>query len=201
MTSALYSRPARGARPGRRRARSTASASTHSAAPGPVTPVPIRARAVPRTTAAGLAAGQPADLLDHGDRADAREPASASRGTSSTRAFVSERMPGTCRDGIRAASMAAPTSGCDVSSGTTIPGSTTSSSTGSTGSVSVSLIDGLQSLSHTHSRKKSPDKFPPGVRPERYAPGTGPRAPPAAPAPRPRQRIPHDHEASLVCVD
>jgi hypothetical protein len=56
--------------------------------------------------------------------------------------------------------MAALTSACDVSSGTTIPGSTTSSSSGSTGSVSVSLINDLQSLSHTHSRKKSPPKFP-----------------------------------------
>src|SRR4029077_20244176 len=79
-----------------------------------------------------------------------------------------------------------PTSGCDVSSGTTIPGSTTSSSTGSTGSVSVSLIDGLQSLSHIHSRKKSPQKFPLGFRPKRYAPGVPawPTRSPPQPPPR-----------------
>ena len=161
--------------------------STHSAAPGPVVPEPILTLAMPRTTAPGCPPGSRPTCSTTASVPTPASPRSASRGTTSTRAFVSERMPGTCRDGIRAASMAAPTSGCDVSSGTTIPGSTTSSSTGSTGSVSVSLIDGLQSLSHTHSRKKSPDKFPPGVRPERYAPGVPARAP-GRPAPRPPHR-------------
>src|SRR6266566_3411778 len=195
--------------------------STHSAAPGPVVPEPILTLAVPRTTAPGCPPGSRPTCSTTASVPTPASPRSASLGTSSTRAFISERMPGTCRDGIRAASMAAPTSGCDVSSGTTIPGSTTSSSTGSTGSVSVSLIDGLQSLSHTHSRKKSPQKFPLGVRPKRYAPGyrrtrpadrsgaavLGLRASAQGcarlghPAPRPRQRTLHDHEASLVCWD
>ena len=44
-------------------------ACTQSAAPAPDTPVPIRTRCRPRTTAAGLAVGQPADLLDHREQA------------------------------------------------------------------------------------------------------------------------------------
>src|SRR5690349_7949351 len=189
---------------------STTLPSTHSAAPGPVVPEPILTLAVPRTTAPGCPPGSRPTCSTTASVPTPASPRSASLGTSSTRAFASERMPGTCRDGIRAASMAAPTSGCDVSSGTTIPGSTTSSSTGSTGSVSVSLIDGLQSLSHTHSRKKSPQKFPLGVRPERYAPGYRLGCPGRlASRPlhglrslrRPRQRIPHDHEGSLVRPD
>ena len=154
---------------------STTVPSTHSAAPGPVVPEPILTRDVPRTTAPGCPPGSRPTCSTTARVPTPASPRSASRGTSSTRAFISERMPGTCRDGIRAASMAAPTSVCDVSSGTTMPGSTTSSSSGSTGSVSVSLIDGLQSLSHTHSRKKSPVLFPLPVRPQR-----SPREPPGA---------------------
>src|SRR5579862_6829718 len=81
-------------------------------------------------------------------------------------------MPGTCadRDGTRAASIAAPTSGCDVSSGTTIPGRTTSSSRGSTGSVSVSVIDGLQKLESLALKKEEPSSISAACSPAAIAP-------------------------------
>ena len=113
---------------------------TQSAAPGPVVPEPILTRATPRTSAPGCPPGSRPTCSTVASVPTPASPRSGSRGTSSTRALASERMPGTCRDGIRAASIAALTSGCDVSSGTTIPGRTTWSSSGRTGSVSVSLI-------------------------------------------------------------
>ena len=74
MTRDLYcwaSSSARAPRP----VSSTTVPSTHSAAPGPVVPEPILTRDGAAHHRAGLAAGQPSDLLDHGERADAREPA------------------------------------------------------------------------------------------------------------------------------
>jgi hypothetical protein len=61
-----------------------------------------------------------------------------SRGTSSTCGVLSDA-PGTAAD-ICAAWIAAPASEAEVSSGTTIVGSTTESSSGSTGRRSVSLM-------------------------------------------------------------
>ncbi len=69
----------------------------------------------------------------------------SSRGTSSTRGLAAERIPGTSGrlSAARAASMAARTSPSDMSSGTTIAGSTTASSSGSTGRFKVSAMTGI----------------------------------------------------------
>ena len=139
MTRVLYcwaSSSARGPRP----VSSTVVPWTQSAAPGPVVPEPILTRDTPRTSAPGWPPGSRPTCSTVASVPTPASPRSGSRGTSSTLAVASERMPGTCLDGIRAASIAALISGCDVSSGTTIPGRTTSSSSGRTGSVSVSLI-------------------------------------------------------------
>src|SRR5580692_1501708 len=115
--------------------------STQSAAPGPVVPWPIFTRDTPRRTAPGSPPGiRPTCSIT------ARVPVPASRpailGTRSTWDLSSERIPGPRPSPalLRAASTAPLTSASVSSMGTTMPGRTTSSSSGSTGSVSVSLI-------------------------------------------------------------
>jgi hypothetical protein len=105
------------------------SACTHSAAPGPVVPVPIRTRSVPRTTAARSPPGsRPIWVITPSVPTFAYLP--SRRGTSSTFDPVSPAC---------AASTAARISASASLTGTTMPGSTTTSSSGSTGSASVSL--------------------------------------------------------------
>src|ERR1700722_14259963 len=116
--------------------------STQSAAPGPVVPWPIFTRETPRRTAPGSPPGiRPTCSITASVPVPAR-PRLAIRGTRSTWDFSSERMPGPRPSPalLRAASTAPLTSASVSSMGTTMPGRTTSSSSGSTGSVSVSLI-------------------------------------------------------------
>ena len=140
MTSDLYSFASSSAR-GPWPVSSMTVPSTHSAAPEPVVPEPIRTREIPRRTAPGSPPGSRPSWSTTASVPTPASPRSASLGTSRTRGLASDRIPGTrAAAGMRAASIAARTSCGDVSSGTTIPGRTTSSSRGSTGSVSCSLI-------------------------------------------------------------
>src|SRR3984957_17618295 len=111
--------------------------STHRAAPGPVVPTPIRTRDRPRITAAGSPLGS-RPICSTAPSVPSAEYLPSSRGTSRT-CGVASAAPGTAAD-ICAALMAARASAAEVSSGTTMVGSTTESSSGSTGRASVSLI-------------------------------------------------------------
>src|SRR6202789_1852949 len=115
--------------------------STQSAAPGPVVPWPIFTRDPPRRTAPGSPPGlRPTCSITASVPVPASRPAIL--GTRSTWDLSSERIPGPRPSPalLRAASTAPLTSASVSSMGTTMPGRTTSSSSGSTGSVSVSLI-------------------------------------------------------------
>ncbi len=106
---------------------------THSAAPGPTVPAPILTRDTPRITAPGLPFGsRPSCSTTPRVPTGAYLP--AIRGTSSSWGGS----PSFAVD--FAASIEARTSVSEVSIGTTIVGSTTSSSSGSTGNVRFSLI-------------------------------------------------------------
>ena len=94
MTRDLYSLASSSAR-GPRPVSSIAVPSTQSAAPGPVVPEPIFTRETPRSTAPGSPPGSRPTCSIDGQRADAGQPRSPIRGTSSTRALSSERIPGT----------------------------------------------------------------------------------------------------------
>src|SRR3954447_26226259 len=106
----------------------TRVASTHSAAPGPVTPVPIWARVSPRTTAALSPLG--------------RRPTCSRTATVPIAAYLPSNRgtTRTLRSALLAASTADWISASSRRRGTTMPGSTTESESGSTGSFSVSVM-------------------------------------------------------------
>ncbi len=137
VASALYSLTSSVTDPGSGSASlsSTLSPSTQSAAPGPVVPAPIRTRPTPRMSAPGSPSeSRPTCSTVPSTPVPAYFP--STRGTSSTRGFP-------LRTAAWAASTAPRTSASDRSSGTTIPGSTTSSSSGSTGRVSVTDVEAM----------------------------------------------------------
>lgn len=117
---------------------STVSPSTQSAAPGPVVPAPMRTRPRPRMSAPGSPPeSRPTCSTVPSTPVPAYVP--SMRGTSRTRGLPLPLFPAAAC----AASTAARTSASDRSSGTTIPGSTTSSSSGSTGRVSVTDVEAM----------------------------------------------------------
>src|SRR4051794_31362915 len=128
-TSALYSLASSRARPVAGGS-SIGVASTQSAAPGPVTPAPICARPSPRTTAAR----SPLGSLPTCSRT-AIVPTAAYRPSSRGTMMTLRASALLC-----AASTAAWISGSSSRTGTTMPGSTTESASGSTGSFSVSVM-------------------------------------------------------------
>src|SRR4051794_35013727 len=128
-TSALYSLASSRARPVAGGS-SIGVASTQSAAPGPVTPAPICARPSPRTTAAR----SPLGSLPTCSRT-AIVPTAAYRPSSRGTTMTLRASALLC-----AASTAAWISGSSSRTGTTMPGSTTESASGSTGSFSVSVM-------------------------------------------------------------
>ncbi len=110
--------------------------STQRAAPGPVVPTPMRTRRTARTSAAGSpSASRPTCSTVASVPTAAYEP--STRGTSRTCGLP---VPVAAE---RAASTAARTSVSFRSSGTTMPGRTTSSSSGSTGRVSGVDVDAM----------------------------------------------------------
>ena len=134
MTSGLYSRGELAASARSPAARRPASASTHSAAPGPVTPVPI---AGPAGAADHGAPGSPPGSRPTWSisptRADGAVAAVEPRHQQHARR---RRRPPARR--VRAASTAACAS-ASSSTGTTMPGSSTASVSGSTGSVRFAM--------------------------------------------------------------
>ena len=130
-------------------------ASTHSAAPGPVVPVPMRARATPRTTARGLAAGQPAHLLDDAQRADRGVSARRAGARAAPRGLLSPaRTSLTRRRSAARTSVVGQVQRHDHARAArprrraAAPGGSRSHSSE------------LQGLSHTHSSNGSPQMFP-----------------------------------------
>ncbi len=110
--------------------------STHRADPAPTVPEPILTRDTPRSTAAGSPLGS-LPTCSIVASVPMGEYLPLSRGTSSSRGRASDSWPG-AEALRRAASMAALTSEPEVSTGTTMVGSTMVSSSGSTGSERVS---------------------------------------------------------------
>src|SRR5690348_9905187 len=133
---------------------------THRAAPGPTVPTPTRTRDRPRTTAAGSPLGS-RPVCSTTPSVPTAEYLPSTRGTSSTRGLSSPVAD------TWAASIAARASGPDMSSGTTMVGSTTESSSGSTGRERVSLtrvhFPGRITCLHLSS-KRCPGLFPAAVR-------------------------------------
>ncbi|CAM5415676.1 hypothetical protein SGRI78S_03584 [Streptomyces griseus subsp. griseus] len=143
VASALYSLTSSAADPGRGSGAAVSSTvpSTQSARPGPLVPAPMRTRSRARMSAPG----SPSDrrpTCSTTPRTPVPVYVPSIRGTSSTWGLP----PG--RAAACAASTAARTSVSDRSSGTTMPGRTTSSSSGSTGrSIGVNASDSLVMIS------------------------------------------------------